>query len=149
MDKVVNEGSQWVKNMQQMSKRYETNKGCKRARTKWTFKTRWRTKTNLYINTIKLTLVHKNISNSTNKIIVCVYVWARVCVCVCVCNTTKLWKNYKFKMSFFMIRNGQFLRAWKVSQSHCIWMSARPIHVAFHSYWFTLEVVCCCCEEIW
>ena len=28
-------------------------------------------------------------------------------------------------------------------------MSARPIHVAFHSCWFTLEGVCCCCEEIW
>ena len=41
MDKVVNERSQWVKNMRQMSKRYkmnETSKGCKTARTKWTFK---------------------------------------------------------------------------------------------------------------
>ena len=26
--------------MQQMSKRYETNNGCEMARTKWTFKTR-------------------------------------------------------------------------------------------------------------
>ena len=42
-----------------------------------------RTKTNLYSTTINLTLIHKNITNSTNKI-VCVYVWARVCVCVCV-----------------------------------------------------------------
>ena len=53
-----------------------------------------RTKTNLYIKTNKLTLIHKNITNSSNKIIVCIYVWARVCecmcVCVCVCNTTKL-----------------------------------------------------------
>ena len=32
-----------------------------------------------------------------------------VCVCVCVSNTTKLEKNYMFKMFFFMIRNGQFL----------------------------------------
>ena len=40
-----------------------------------------------------------------------------VCVCVCVCNTTKLQKNY---MSFFMVRNGQFLRDWKASHSHCI-----------------------------
>ena len=44
--------------MQQMSKRYETNNGCKTVRTKWTFKTRRRTKTNLY-STIKLTLIHK------------------------------------------------------------------------------------------
>ena len=44
---------------------------------------------------LNLTLIHKNITNSTNKIIVCVYVWARVCVCVCVCvcNTTKLQKE--------------------------------------------------------
>ena len=37
-----------------MSKRYETNetsKGCKTARTKRTFKTRRRTKTNLYSTT--------------------------------------------------------------------------------------------------
>ena len=33
-----------------------------------------RTKTNLYSTTINLTLIHKNITNSTNKIIVCVYV---------------------------------------------------------------------------
>ena len=52
-------------------------------------------------------------------------------------------------MSFFMVRNGQFLRDWKTSHSHCIWMSARPIHgVAFLSCWFTLKGVCCCCEEI-
>ena len=48
-----------------------------------------RTKTNLYIKTNKLTLIHKNITNSSNKIIVCIYVWARVCVC----NTTKLQKE--------------------------------------------------------
>ncbi len=66
--------------MEQMSKRYETNetnetsKGCKTARTKRTFKTRRRTKTNLYTIIIKLTLIHKNITNSTSKIIVCVYV---------------------------------------------------------------------------
>ena len=39
-----------------------------------------RTKTNLYSIITKLTLIHKNITNITNKIIVCVYVWARVCV---------------------------------------------------------------------
>ena len=42
-----------------------------------------------------------------------------VCACVCV---TQL--NYKritsLKCPFFMIRNGQFLRDWKVSHSHCI-----------------------------
>ena len=41
----------------------------------------------------------KIITNSTNKIMVCVYVW--VCVCVCVSNTTNLQKDYIFKMSFF------------------------------------------------
>ena len=129
--------------MKQMSKRYKTNetgKGCKTARTKWTFKTRRWTKTNLYSTTIKLTLVHKNISNSTNKIIVCVYVWVRVCVCVCVCLTQLSYKRITcLKCPFFMIRNGQFLWDWKASHSHCIWMSARPIHgVAFLSCWFTL-----------
>ena len=49
-----------------------------------------------------------------------------------------------------MVRNGQFHWDWKASHSHCIWMSARPIHsVAFLSCWFTLKGVCCCCEEIW
>ena len=43
-----------------------------------------RTKTNLYSIITKLTLIHKNITKSSNKIIVCIYVWARVCVCVCV-----------------------------------------------------------------
>ena len=53
-------------------------------------------------------------------------------------------------MSFFMVRNGQFLRDGKASHSPCIWMSARPIHgVAFLACWFTLKGVCYCCEEIW
>ncbi len=30
-----------------------------------------------------------------------VYMCELVCVCLCVCNTTKLQKNYMFKMSFF------------------------------------------------
>ena len=52
-----------------------------------------------------------------------------MCVCVCVCVTQlSSKKNYKFKMSFFMVRNGQFLRDWKASHSHCILMSARPMH---------------------
>ena len=73
-----------------------------------------------------------------------------VSLCVCVSNTTKLQKNYMLKCPFFMVRNGQFLRDWKASHSHCIWMSARPMHgVAFLSCWFTLKGVCCCCEEIW
>ena len=33
-----------------------------------------RTKTNLYSIITKLTLIHKNITNSSNKMIVCVYV---------------------------------------------------------------------------
>ena len=49
-----------------------------------------------------------------------------------------------------MIRNGQFLRDWKAFHSHCIWMSARPIHgVSYLSSWFTLKGVCRCCGEIW
>ena len=50
-----------------------------------------RTKTNLDTIITKLTLIHKNITKSSNKIIVCIYVWARVCVCVC--DTTKLQKE--------------------------------------------------------
>ena len=73
------------------------------------------------------------------------------CVCVRVCVIQLSYKkNCKFKMSFFMVRNGQFLRDGKASHSPCVWMSARPIHgVAFLSSWFTLKGVCCCCEEIW
>ena len=49
----MDKDSEWIKHMQQMSKRYETNNGCKTARTKWTFKT------NLYSMTIKFTVIHK------------------------------------------------------------------------------------------
>ena len=42
--------NEWIKHMQHMSKRYETNNGCKTARTKWT---------NLYIKIIKFTLIPK------------------------------------------------------------------------------------------
>ena len=74
-----------------------------------------------------------------------------MCVCVCVCVTQLIYKRIaSLKMSFFMVRNGQFLRDGKASHSPCIWMSTRPIHgVAFLSSWFTLKGVCCCCEEIW
>ena len=58
--------------MQQMNKRYETNKGCKTAHEH--LKQGERTKTNLYSIITKLTLIHKNITNSTNIMIVCVYV---------------------------------------------------------------------------
>ena len=57
-----------------------------------------RTKTNLYSIITKLTLIHKNITNSTNILIVCIYVWARVCMCVTQLNYKK---NCKIKMSFF------------------------------------------------
>ena len=85
MDKVVNEGSQWnkwVKDMKQIMvvKRRGQNEHLGQGE---------RIKTNLYTIITKLTLIHKNITNSTNKIIVCVYVWARVCVC----DTTKLQKE--------------------------------------------------------
>ena len=42
-------------------------------------------KKNLYTIITKLTLIHKNITKSSNKII--------VCELVCVCNTTKLQKE--------------------------------------------------------
>ena len=74
-----------------MNKACETKKVVKRRRQNEHWKQVERTKTNLYSTTINLTLMHKNITNSTDKIIVCVYVWARVCVCVC--NTTKLQKE--------------------------------------------------------
>ena len=63
----------------------------------------------------------------------CVYVWA--CVCVCVCVKQLSYKRITcLKCPFFMIRNGQFHWDWKASHSHCISMSARPIHgVAFLS----------------
>ena len=38
LNKHMDKDSEWIKHMQQMSKRYETNKSCKTARTKWTFK---------------------------------------------------------------------------------------------------------------
>ena len=44
---------------------------------------------------IKLTLIHKNISNSTNKIIVW-YICELVCVCVCVCVTQLSYKRITY-----------------------------------------------------
>ena len=63
------------------------------------------------------------------------YMYELVCVCVCVCLTQLRYKSItSLKCPFFMVRNGQFLRDWKASHSHCIWMSARPMHgVAFLS----------------
>ena len=49
---------------------------------------------------LSLTLIHKEITNPTNKIIVCVYMCELVCVCVCVTQLSYK-KNCKFKMSFF------------------------------------------------
>ena len=63
----------------------------KRRGQKWTFKQGDEQKQIYILQQINLTLIHKNITNSANKIIVCIYVWA--CVCVCVCNTTKLQKE--------------------------------------------------------
>ena len=77
--------------MQQMSKRYETNNGCKTAWTKWTFKQGDEQKQIYILQQINLHWYIKEITNSTNKIIVCIYVSARVCVCVC--KTTKLQKE--------------------------------------------------------
>ncbi len=64
-----------------MNKAYETNETSKGMKQIMVVKRRGqneqlkqgeRTKTNLYSTTINLTLIHKNITNSTNKIIVCV-----------------------------------------------------------------------------
>ena len=64
-------------NKKQMSKGYET------ARTKGTFKTRRQTKQiSIYNKTYIDTLKYRY--GSINKIVMCVYVCARVCVCVCV-----------------------------------------------------------------
>ena len=56
-----------------------------------------------------------------------------VCECVCVSNTTKLQKDYIFKMSFFLwLETVSFSEIRKKSLSRCIskkWVSARPIHV--------------------
>ena len=53
-----------------------------------------------------------------------------MCEFVCVCLTQLNYKRITcLKCPFFMIRNRQFLWDWKASHSHCIWMSARPIHV--------------------
>ena len=56
-------------------------------------------------------MIHKNISNSTNKIIVCELVC--VCVCVCVFNTTKLQKNYMLKCLFLWLETGSFSETGK------------------------------------
>ena len=77
MDKVVIGGSQWVKDMQQISKRYETNetsKGCKTARTKGTFKTRRQTK-QIYI--------HNKTCDDTFKILLWFYIVRKIVLCVC------------------------------------------------------------------
>ena len=61
-----------------------------------------RTKTNLYSIISKLTLIHENITNSTNILIVCIYICVSSCVYVCVCVTQLNYKkNCKIKMSFF------------------------------------------------
>ena len=57
----------------------------------------------------------------------------RVCVCVCVINTTKLKKDYIFKMSFFLwLETGGFSETGKsLIVNVCL---RGPIHVvAFHS----------------
>ena len=66
--------------------------------------------------TIKFTVIHKNITDSSNKIIVCVYVWACSCVCVCVCvsNTTNLQKELQVKNVLFLwLETGSFSETGK------------------------------------
>ena len=76
MDKVVNEGSQWnkwVKDMKQIMvvKRHGQNEHLKQGD---------KQKQIYILQQLNPTLIHKNITDSSNKITVCVYVWARVCV---------------------------------------------------------------------
>ena len=53
-----------------------------------------------------------------------------MCVCVCVSNTTKLQKDYIFKMSFFLwLETVGFSETGKSLIVNVYWMSARPIHV--------------------
>ena len=103
-------------------------------------------KTNLYI-IIKLTLTIKNNANSINKIIVCIY------VCVCVSDTTKLQKDYIFKMSFFLwLEKVGFSETGKSLIVNVYWrnecLRGLSMLLLFDVCWVTLEGVCCRCEEI-
>ena len=85
----------------------------------------------------------KNFANSINKIIVCVYVC--VCVCVCVSNTTKLQKDYIFKMSFFLwLETVSFSETGKSLKC----LRGPSMLLLFDVCWVTLEGVCWRCEEI-
>ena len=55
----MDKDSEWIKHMQQMSKRYETNNGCKMARTKWTFKQGDEQKQIYILQQLNITLIHK------------------------------------------------------------------------------------------
>ena len=82
MDKVVTEGSQWNKWVKNM-KRMKRVKVVKRRGQKEHLKQGDEQNKFIYYNN-KTYIDTEKISNSTNKIIVCIYVWVCVCECVCV-----------------------------------------------------------------
>ena len=83
--------------------------------------------------------MHRNIANSINKIIVCVYVW------VCVANTTKLQKDYIFKTSFFLwLETVGFSETGKSLEC----LRGPSMLLVFDVCWIPLEGVFCRCEEI-
>ena len=65
----------------------------------------------------------KEITNSTNKIIVCVYVWARVCVCVCVTQLSYE-RITSLKCLFLCLETGSFSETGK-----------RPIVIVYECLW--------------
>ena len=75
------------------------------------------------------------------------------CVCVCVTNTTKLQKDYIFKMSFFLwletvgfSETGKSLKVNVYGRNECL--RGPSMLLLFDVCWVTLEGVCCRCEEI-
>ena len=73
------------------------------------------------------------------------------CVCVCVSNTTKLQKDYIFKMSFFLwLETVGFSVTGKslIVNVYFECLRGPSMLLLFDICWVTLEGVCCCCEEI-
>ena len=73
------------------------------------------------------------------------------CVCVCVSNTTKLQKDYIFKISFFSwLETVGFSETEKslIVNVYFEYLRGTPMLLLFDVCWVTLEGVCCRCEEI-
>ena len=75
------------------------------------------------------------------------------CVCVCVSNTTKLQKDYIFKMSFFLwletvgfSETGKSLIVNVYGRNECL--RGPSMLLVFDVCWDTLEGKCCRCKEI-